>query len=433
LDCIKPLTSEDRFYGWKNAWLLFFIYMAATGFVFYAYTVVFPEMVAVTGWNRGDASIASSISMLMMGFLVPLVAVILNRIGSRLTILTGLIILFAGLLLLGTVRIRMWHWIVLWGVIIPAGVGLCGFFPVQMTVMSWFARKRATALGFVMTGAALGGFIAQPLYTWVIANTGDWQMGWRLSAGIVFGALILSYWVKGKPADIGQVPDGVDPQALKTVKDLTGTRREIYRTTTSWQVREVFRTSTIWCIIGVMITQGSTTILINTHGILHITDLGYSSMQAASVLMLVILGSGFGRFPMGWLGDRIEPRRIAFVTLVFMLASFIGFWRAPNFTSLLVFGPLFGICYGTILVMISTMIANYFGPDSYVKISACISPFLTILGATVPTASGYAADRLGSYDLPFGILTGVILSAVVFSLLISPPRKAGRQNRQPHI
>jgi len=418
------LETETRFYGWKNAWLLFFIYMAATGFVFYAYTVVFPEMVEVTGWNRGDASIASSISMLMMGFLVPLVAIILNRVGSRLTILTGLFILFVGLLLLGTVRIRMWHWTLLWGAVIPAGVGLCGFFPVQMTVMSWFARSRATALGFVMTGAALGGFIAQPLYTWVIEKTGDWQMGWKLSAGIVFGALILSYWVKGKPEEAGQVPDGIDTEAPEKSGRFNDSRKEIYRTTTSWPVREVFRTSTIWCIIGVMVTQGSTTILINTHGILHITDLGYSSMQAASVLMLVILGSGFGRFPMGWLGDRIEPRRIAFVTLLFMLASFVGFWRAPNYVSLLVFGPIFGVCYGTILVMISTMIANYFGTDSYVKISACISPFLTVLGATVPTASGYAADRLGSYDLPFSMLTGVIASAIVFSLFISPPQKA---------
>ena len=73
--------------------------MAATGLVFYAFTIVFPVMVHTTGWRRGDAAIASSVSMLMEGFLVPIGAMILNRIGSRRSIIIGLIVLLTGLLL----------------------------------------------------------------------------------------------------------------------------------------------------------------------------------------------------------------------------------------------------------------------------------------------------------------------------------------------
>ncbi len=417
------MVSKSSFYGWKNAWLLFFIYMATTGMVFYAFTVIFPVMIVATGWNRGDASIASSLNMLMMGCLVPLAAVMLDRIGSRRMITIGLIILSIGLLLLGTIAERMWHWIALWGIVIPVAVALCGFYPVQITVMSWFERKRATALGFVMTGAALGGLIAQPVYTWFMQVVGSWRTGWLLSAAFAAGALVLSFWVRGKPADVGQSPDGIEPgNGPGGVGQDQGTART-YKTPASWPVRDVFRTHTIWFIVCVMMTQGMPTILLTTHGILHLTDLGYSQMESASILMLVIMGSGLARFPAGWLGDRIEPRWIISASLVLMLAAFIGIWRGTSLNSLMVFGPLFGVAYGALLVMISTMIANYFGPACFVGVSAVIAPILTIVSASIPTAAGYAADKLGSYDIVFTILTALIIAAIVSSAFLSPPER----------
>ena len=90
----------------------------------------------------------------------------------------------------------------------------------------------------------------------------------------------------------------------------------------------------------------------------------------------------------------------------------------------MVFGPLFGISYGALLVMISTMIANFFGTDCFVGISAVIAPILTILSATIPTTAGYAADRLGSYDIVFTVLTALIVAAIVSSAFLAPPERA---------
>lgn len=411
------------FYGWKNAWRLFFIYMANTGLVFYAYTVVFPMMIQATGWNRGDASIASSLNMVMMGMLVPPAAFILRRIGSRKMIIIGLIILLIDLLLLATITTRMWHWIVIWGLGIPLAAVLCGFYPVQITVMKWFERKRSTALGFVMTGAALGGFVAQPVYTWFMQLTGAWQTGWLLSAGVTFLALLLSFQVKGQPEDVGQFPDGIDPANTRDGEKSEEAIQQTDKSRSAWAVRDVFKTSTIWCIAVVMLAQSMPTIMLTNHGILHLTDLGHTQMHAATVLMFVIMGSGMARFPAGWLGDRIEPRRIVTASIIIMLVSFAGIWQGFSYALLLIYGSLFGIAYGSLLVMISTMIANYYGPDAYVSTSAVIAPVLTIINSSVPTIAGYAADRLGTYDLPFTILTGIILTALIVSLFLAPPKK----------
>lgn len=417
------MVSKSPFYGWKNAWLLFFIYMANTGLVFYAYTVIFPVMVQETGWSRGDASIAHSLNMLLLGLLVPLVAIILNRIGSRKSIIIGLVILLSGLFLLGTLTSRFWHWMLIWGVLVPAGQVLSGFLPIQVTVMFWFNRKRATALGLVMTSAGVGGFIAQPVYTWFMQVTRTWQTGWLLSGGFTLLALILSFWVRSKPADMGQYPDGISPGEAEAYDAAEKKAVRTYRTSSVWTVREVFKTPTIWFFIAVGITQVMPIIFITSHGVLHITDMGYTSMQAAYVLMFMLLGSGLARFPMGWVGDRIEPRWIATGALSLMLIAFIGIWRAPNLNILMGFGPLFGICYGTLLVIMSTMMGNYYGPESYASINAVTAPFLTIISASIPTVAGYIADKQGSYNLMFIVLTIGLIISVICSTFLSPPKK----------
>jgi len=108
-DTIQAQTPQTSFYGWKNAFLLSFIYMATTGLVFYAFSVIFPVMLKDTGWNRGEASIAISVAMLAGGFLFPIAAKLLNKYGSRRLIIIGLSILFVDLLVLSTVISKLWQ------------------------------------------------------------------------------------------------------------------------------------------------------------------------------------------------------------------------------------------------------------------------------------------------------------------------------------
>jgi len=410
------------FYGWTNAWLLFFIYMASAGLVFWGYAVIFPVMIQATGWSRGDASIANSINMLLIGLLVPVAAVIINKIGTKKSIIAGLIILLSALFLLGTVTTKLWHWTLIWGLLMPIGIILSGILPVQINVMFWFNMKRATVLGLVMTGGPAGGFIAQPVYTWFMEHTHSWQTGWLLSGGVTALAIVLSFWVRSKPDDIGQYPDGLSPDEAREAEEDRKKTARTYRTPEAWAIRDVLKTPTIWFIIVVGITHMLPVILITSHGVLHIKDLGYTQMQAALVLMVLILASGIARFPTGWLGDRIEPRWIISGAMVLLLVAFAGIWQAPSFFALLVFGPIFGIGFGTLLVMMATLLGNYYGPESYANIGAVTAPFYVIVGAAVPTVAGYIADNMGSYTIAFVILLAGLVIGVVCSAFLAPPK-----------
>ena len=424
---MNDITSQahrQRFYGWTNAGLLTFIYMATTGLVFYAFPVIFPVMLNQTGWNRGDASIAISVSMVAGAFLIPLAAKLINRFGSRKVIIVGLILLFIDLLLLSTVVSKLWHWIVIWGIFIPVARMLCGLLPAQVTMMFWFNRKRAMAIGLLMTGAPLGGFFAPPIYTWFVTHMGGWRFGWMLSTGVVFLAIIASLWVKSKPSDVGQHTDGIAPgQRPSNNPTDPGHGMKTHKTDAVWTLKQVLKSPSIWFITGVNITQMMGLGMVVNHGALHLTDIGYDLMDAAFILSLIIGSSGIVRFPMGWLGDRVEPRWIISGALVLMVIGFVGIWKAPSYGALMVLGPIYGISYGTILTILPTITGNYYGPDVFASINGFFGPFLTITGAAVPTIAGYAVESLGSYNEIFLFLTICLVGGLICSAFLSPPKK----------
>lgn len=164
-----PLPRQRAFFGRKNIGLLFGIYMLGVGFVYYGFNVIFPAMVNDMNWSRGDASWGQTLHGLLMGVFAPLVAWSLNKYRARLTIVFGFSTLAVGCVSLATITTTVWHWIIIWGVVMTFGFVFGGVLPIQTTVTHWFDAKRATALGLVMSAAGVGGFVAQPMFTWVIA------------------------------------------------------------------------------------------------------------------------------------------------------------------------------------------------------------------------------------------------------------------------
>ncbi|MCP4575910.1 MAG: MFS transporter [Deltaproteobacteria bacterium] len=419
----EPAKQKPGFYGWKNVVLLFIIYMFTLGLVFYGFSVIFPNMIKTLGWNRGTASIAHTINALLMGFLAPLVAVSINKLGTKKTMSMGVAVLFIGLILLGTTVSQMWQWIIVWGFLVSFGFVFCGVVPIQATLMFWFNKKRATAIGIVMTGAALGGFLAQPFYTWAMALTKTWQIGWLIGAFFALIALALSFFLVSKPEDVGQHPDGLNPDEIKTLESGVERGTRTYQTSTPWGLKEAIRTPALWIITMVMIGYVMPLFLVTSHGVLHLTDRGFSQMQAASVLSFLIFGSGLVRFPVGWLGDRVEPRWIITIALGVMLIMFLGLWKISSFNLMVSAGIIFGMCYGSQIIMIPTIMANYYGPDAFAGINGMIGPILILFGASIPVGAGYVYEKTGNYDLVFIVLSIVLSIALVSSFFLSPPTK----------
>jgi len=416
----KPGTSE--FYGWKLTGILFFINLGALGIGFYGFTVIFPAMVKAMGWGRGEASLAATLRPIFMSVAMPIAASVINRYGTRRSIMLGLFILSLGMFLLGTVTSRLWQWIFLWGIFIPFGFA---FFNLgsQTTVTFWFNVKRATIMGVVMTGTSIGGFLATPIFTWLMQRTKMWQPAWLVAGGLALLMLIFSFWIRGKPSDIGQHPDNIEPETEDERSEEQKRGARTFRTPVTWQLSEILKTPSFYFITAGQIATIIPLQILVTHMVFHLTDLGYTEMEAASVMSIVVLSSGFARFPMGWVGDRIEPRWLMSGSLVIILTMVFNVWKAPSLTTLLISGVFYGFSYGTILVLLPVIRGNYFGPESFASLAALITPITLVFVAPAPYLGGFVADKFGNYDLAFISIFVVVAIGVICIALAAPPQK----------
>lgn len=415
------INKARKFYGWNNAALLFLIQFGASGFVYFAYSAIFPAMVEAMDWNRGSASIAHSLGFLMLGLFYPLTAFLIGRWGVRMTLTVGLLIMLVGLLMVIFLVTEIWQWIVVWGLIIGISFSLTGPICGQTLVIHWFNIRRATVLGIFVTGSAVGGFFAQPALTGTMEHFGNWQSGWVLSAAVVVLAIILTQFLINRPADIGQFPDNVDPNLATATHDSSSSRPKTYRSEHNWALGEVFTSPTIYYMMIIAITYLGIGTFIITHGALHLQDIGISKLETATLMGIFILGSGAGRIPAGILGDRIELRWLVAAIMGVFWISFTLFSFVQDFWLLAITGFIAGTCYGGKFAVAPAMMSNYFGEESFAKINSTFAPILLPFVAIAPAGAGYIFEAQGSYDLAF--LIGSVFLGISFlaAMLAKPP------------
>lgn len=408
------------FFGWIIVALMFGVYGISLGVAFYGFSAVFPQMVAALEWDRGAASIGHTVTVLMMGGAVPLVALCINRLGSKVALAIGFVLLILVMGLLGTAMNAIWQWIVLWGVLGGLAFGFAGTLPVQTIIMQWFNINRATALGITTTGAAVGGIIALPLYTWVIETTGSWRSGWLTGMAFAIVGLALTFFVVNKPSDMQQTADGVDSD--QSSGQSQAKTAKTYRSPEDWNLRDALATPGLYILAVAMVCYLTPVILVNTHGVLHLTDIGFTQMDAVSVLGAILFGSALSRIPGGWVGDRIEPRFVLLFAFLLQLGAFWGLWKPSGTEMAITAAVMFGISVGIQMSLFPIVLGNYFGAGSFATINGAVGPVLVLFVALVPVSGGYVFDSFGSYDLAFIAMGCVHLLGAVLSLVMLPPK-----------
>jgi MFS family permease len=417
----KPFRGT--FYGWTNILLLLCIQFAASGFVYYAYAVIFPEMIAAFDWNRGTASIGQSIALLGFGLFYPITAWMIGKYGSRTTLTTGLSIMLIGLLAIVTLVTEMWHWIAIWGVVVGLSFALTGPIASQTVVINWFNAKRATMIGVVITGSAIGGAVAQPALTLIMDQWGDWRSAWIASAIVVAISIVAVRFVIDHPEQVGQSVDGGSTGG-SIGPDTSEPKRTVrtYRTSGDWTLRQVVARPTFYLLLCVGGGYMFTLTFLLAHGKLHLQDTGFSDVDAASILGLIILGSGIGRIPLGWLADRFEPRWLVTALLAFMIAGTAAIWSIKAAGVLYLAAFVFGFCFGGMLVALPMIMSNYFGEKVFAAVNATVAPILLPIAATAPAGAGYIYEATGSYDWMFVISLIVLGLAFFCAIALAPPK-----------
>ena len=229
--------------------------------------------------------------------------------------------------------------------------------------------------------------------------------------------------MKNKPSDYGEYIDGIDPEEAKKIEAVSGKAVvRTYRSQDEWTVSEALWTSSFWFIVIAYSLCSMIIHLTTAHGVLHLTDLGYTKMQAAYALSLVLIGSLL-RLPLAWLADYVEPRWVMSFVFLVTVVSVLLFWQAPSLTLVIAAAIGLGLTYGTGFVLMPTLVANYFHNKSFAKLNGVIMPINICAAAIVPVGMGYVYQYYKSYDLAFVIITALAMLSFILTLANKPPIK----------
>ena len=423
-------AESPKFYGW---WLLLFlciVYTIPIGFAFYSPVVLYPFMSSDIGWSRGGIMVGSTSIVLVLGLTGPFTAWMIGRFGARVTIFVGGVIIVLATSIMGVVG-HIYPVYVALSLLIGLGVSLGSMIPVQTVVISWFNARRALALGLVMGGGAIGGFLMPQLISSVVLNAnGEWRTGWFLIAAVsLVGAIMALIVVRNRPSDMGQYPDGLLPA---DIEQTNSTKKPIktYRTAHNWTVRDALKTRAFWLLVIAVAGSFFLWQVIVTQTPFHLQDRGFDPSKAVFFYSLAIGLSIAGRFTIAGLGDTIEPRYLfASGTFCILIGGVLFWFVSPDVAWTAYLYPLVaGFGFGTVFICFPTIIGNYWGAEAFAGVNGLVLPVALTIQAMAAPFAGFFYDIQGNY-ITILMISGAG-SAVGFTamLLCKPPALGETKN-----
>jgi MFS family permease len=402
------MATSRVFYGWWVTLAFAVMVFISTGIRFAVGPFLKP-MVADLDLDRASFSLVVSLSLFLYGALQPFIGRIVDRLGARLLMVAGTLLLGAALASLSLVT-RLWHLYVLYGVLAAAGLASTSHVVATAVVSRWFSRRRATALASLGGASMAGMSLLVPVAMWLVINVG-WRTAYVLMgiAVVVFMVPLALWVIRESPESMGLTPDGLPREAAAPGVSV------VERT----DVAEAVQNRSFWQLSGGMFTCGFSMSLLSAHGVPMLTDHGYPPMLASWALG--ILGGSSFVFAMvvGTLSDRFG-RRPVLAWLYFSRAGVL----AALFTirdwpvALLAIALLGGVSMAGSLAMSSALAADIFGRFS---MGAVFGTMFLVHQAGAASGSwlvGVLFETTGGFGAAFSVACTILIVASIVSLTI---------------
>ena len=401
---------------------MLFILSAA---VFWGLGPIFNPILDEFGWSHGATAFAFAARSEVNGAAAPFVGALIDRIGSRMMLIVGLIVASCCLFLLSFMQ-NIVHFYVLM-LVMALGTSTCGGQATMVSTVSWFERKRARALALATAGGTLGGILVVAIAFLVES------LGWRgalqvMALVLLVGGILAGLNVRTRPPGHRQPLDGI-PRAGGP------DRREGDDDDERWGVplREALRARAFWLLA---VAQFAVFFAITAIVVLHVPfmedDVGISKTAAGVGSAFFAVASLVGRIVSGGAADRFDKRVVlALVILVAgvampLFALVQNLWQASLVLMVIAAGV------GGANPIRTALLADYFGTRSFGAING-VSMAIGTLGAFLgPWLLGLSVDATGGYSTGF-MFTGVVaLASIPFVLRTKAPTElTARYRRRP--
>lgn len=416
------MSKESRFFfGWYLVGLMA-VSMTLVYGVRNAFSVFFGPVIDEFGWFRGSTSIMLALNILVYGLMAPFAGILVDRWKPRMVSIIGIFILILSTALC-SLSSQLWHFYLLFGIIVPIGTACCGAPVLNPAVMHWFRKKRQLAIGLGQIGGGLS--FAYSLLIEAVISRWDWNASFLVMAGLLLVILLPLYiaFYRFHPRDRGLTADGITEGPLENMLEA-----DIVVEVRDWTLGMAVRTYRLWCLVLSQICYwGIGNYLVLAHQIKFAVDIGFSSALSTSVFALFGIASIVGQVA-SYISDKIGRERTVTLAVVLSIGALFALISVNDTTQLWLL-YLYAVCSGFATGLFSPTIfvgvADIFHGRNIGSISAMLLMGTGIGGAIGPWLGGYIFDITGSYDNAF-IVSMAAFALAGISFWIAGPRHAAR-------
>jgi sugar phosphate permease len=420
---LAGLRAQKVFYGWWMVAAGVAASMVYGGLYTYGFSTYFRPLTEEFGWTRTALSGVISLARLEGGIVGPVVGFVIDRVGPRKSMISGLLVMASGLVLMSMVQDFLTFALV-YLVFLSVGSSLGTISPITTALANWFVRKRTLALGLFYGGFGFGGVMV-PVTAWTIA-----EFGWRNAAVISAAVLLLTciplaLVMRHRPEQYGTFPDGIDP-AMEEATRTTGSAPKVE---VNFTPREALRTPAFWLIALAWMMWSTLPAVTTVHLIPYFTDIGFGPQLAATLFGAYAFVGGISRPIMGWVGDKVNKRYLLSVLWFIQVAGLFLLAQVNTVFDVIVFMLVFAPTYGGTIPLRGALQADYFGRRHYATIAGFLRALDLVGTVSGPVAVGWAFDNfggVGGYRTAFMIIGAMNLLGALAVLLAKPPAAPGR-------
>ncbi|WP_035715819.1 MFS transporter [Azorhizobium doebereinerae] len=414
------LARRGIHYGWVVVGVTFLTMLVTAGAVG-APGVLIAPLQKEFGWATADISSSLAVRLVLYGVLGPFAAAFINRFGLRRVATVALSLIAAGIL--GSFAMtRVWHLVLLWGVVVGMGTGLTAMVLGATVAQRWFAHRRGLVMGLLTASSATGQLAFLPLLAQLTET-----MGWRSALAVMLALLLVAAvavlaLMRDRPSDIGLAPYGAAAPVPAPAPSSFGAMLA----SPLLVLREVSGSRTFWVLFGTFFICGaSTNGLIQTHFVSLCGDFGMASVTAASMLALIGFFDFFGTIGSGWLSDRFDSRKLLFwyyglrgLSLLYL--PFTDF----SFYGLSLFAVFYGLDWIATVPPTVKLIADRYGERANLVFGWVFAGH-QIGAACAAYGAGFSRTVYQTY-LPAFFVAGLLcLVAALAVLAVRAPTRAG--------
>ena len=412
------------FYGWVIVGIAIVSQTLIYG-VRHSFSVFFSPILDEFGWARGSTSIMLSLNLLIYGFLAPVVGSLGDRWKPRRVMLIGITILTlatAGCAFAS----ELWHFYLLFGILMPIGMVSCGWPLVAPAIANWFAKRRGLVMALGMMGSGLS-FAYGMFAEFVISQVG-WRHAFFVLAGtlVVFPLPLYGLLFHYRPENKGLKAYGTTE--LPDAKDLTAEGVVKEPASRDWTLGQAMKTYQLWLLVlSWSLYWGVGCYQVLAHQVKFAEDAGYSSMFAASVFGLFGICMVVGQLSASisdWIGREITIT-LAAILVIGGLVALMSVRDTSQPWLLYLYATCFGFGAGLYLPAIAAGAADIFHGRHFGGIAGLLLTGMGVGGAIGPWLGGYMYDISGSYRIAF-FLCIACFSLACISFWIAAPRNAAK-------